>query len=123
MDAQTRRQVCELVAGIIATDKELHPAELKFLLRTFEAFGIAKGNEDEAICPAVSRVEAAKGMAQLPPEVRKETMGLLVDSAVVDGKVVPAEREYLLEVARAAEVSEDELDALLTEGLAKATGE
>ena len=123
MDAQTRRKVCELVAGIIATDKELHPAELKFLLKTFDTFGIAKGNEDEAVCPTVSRVEAAKAMADLPADVRRETMGLLVQSAVVDGKVVPAERDYLLAVARAAEVSEDELDVLLTDGLASATGE
>jgi uncharacterized tellurite resistance protein B-like protein len=117
MDAQTRRHICELVAGIIATDKELHPAELEFLLKTFATFGIAKGNEDEAICPAVSRVEAAKAMAELPPGVRREAMGLLVQSAVVDGKVVPAEREYLVAVSRAADFSEDELDALLTDAL------
>ncbi|MBW2456867.1 MAG: hypothetical protein JRI68_20295, partial [Deltaproteobacteria bacterium] len=48
MDEITKRRVCELVAGIIATDKQLHPAELKFLLRTFDVFGIGTGLDDEA---------------------------------------------------------------------------
>jgi hypothetical protein len=110
MDRPTARRVCELVAGIIATDRELHPAELRFLLKTFESFGIASGKEDEAICPTVTSVEAARAMSDLPQEVRAEAMELLIHSAAIDGKVVPAERQFLTAVARAAKVSEDSID-------------
>src|SRR5262245_13770471 len=87
MDWNTRRHICELVAGIIASDRELHPAELKFMLKTFSAFGIASGNETEAVCPSVSTVEAMRAMRLLPQEVRHEAMDLLIASAVSDGKV------------------------------------
>lgn len=117
MDRPTARRVCELVAGIIATDRELHPAELRFLLRTFETFGIASGNDDEAVCPTVTTIEAARVMSELPMDVRKETLDLLIKTAVVDGKVVPAERAYLSAVARAAQVSEDRIDEIVAREL------
>lgn len=112
-----RRRVCELVAGIIATDQELHPAELRFMLRTFERFGIATGADDEALCPAVSCAAAARAMAQLPEAMRRETMELLIESAVVDGKVVPAERTLLEAVANAAGLPLDDIDDRLTDAL------
>jgi uncharacterized tellurite resistance protein B-like protein len=117
MDLTIRRRVCELVAGIIATDSELHPAELKFMLKTFEAFGIASGKDDEAVCPTVSSAEAAKAIRDLPEDVRRETVSLLIDSAVSDGKVTPAERDYLLAVARAAGLSDTAVDEALAERL------
>ena len=48
MDFVTRRKVCELVAGIIATDQELHPSELTFMLKTFETFGVGSSDDDDA---------------------------------------------------------------------------
>jgi uncharacterized tellurite resistance protein B-like protein len=121
MDKVTKRRVCELISGIIATDQELHPDELRFMLKTFAAFDVATGKDDEAICPTTTSFEAAKLMATLPPEVRDETLALLIESAVADGKVVPSERDYLLAVARAAGISKDDVDdriaaALLASG-------
>lgn len=112
--------MCELIAGIIATDKELHPAELDFMLRTFTTFGVANSGDDEAICPTVTGFEAAKLMSDLPPEVRGETIALLMQSAVVDGKVTPQEREWLLAVGRAAGLSRDEVDDQIAEALLSA---
>ena len=117
MDWNTRRHICELVAGIIASDRELHPAEFKFMMKTFRAFGIATGEETEAVCPSVSTVEASRAMRLLPEEVRREAMDLLIASAVSDGKVTPAEREWLLAVARAAGVSEQMIEETLAERL------
>lgn len=117
MDDVTRRRVCELIAGIVATDMELHPAELEFMLRTFQAFGIASGDEDEAICPTVTPIEAAKMMSDLPPEVRLEAIELLLKGAVIDGKVTPQERDWLLGVGRAAGLSRDEVDDRIAEAL------
>ena len=119
MDSVTRRKVCELVAGIIATDQELHPSELTFMLKTFKTFGVGSGDEDEALTPMVSRMEAAKAMAELPVDIRKQTLELLIDSAVIDGKVVPAERDFLRAVAEAADLPDDDIDESLASRLLK----
>lgn len=117
MDELTRRRVCELIAGLIATDENLHPEELRFMLKTFKAFGVASGEEDEAICPTVGAQEAAKAMTALPPEVREETIGLLIESAVADGVIADEERAYLSAVARAAGIAHDDVQGRLDEAL------
>ncbi len=117
MDDVTRRRVCELISGIVATDMELHPAELAFMLRTFQAFGVATGEDDEAICPTVTGFEAAKLMGELPADVRQEAIELLLKGAVVDGKVTPQERDWLLAVGRAAGLSRDDIDDRIAEAL------
>lgn len=104
--------------GIIATDRELHPTELTFMLKTFKAFGVATGRDDEAITPTTRSFEAAKAMSELPEEVRHETLELLLDSAVVDGKVVEAERIYLQAVGRAVGLSESEIETRIADKLA-----
>lgn len=104
--------------GIIATDRELHPNELTFMLKTFKAFGVATGKDDEAITPTTRSFEAAKAMSELPEAVREETLELLLDSAVVDGKVVQAERVYLRAVGKAAGLSEAEVDDRIEQKLA-----
>ncbi|MBW2454207.1 MAG: hypothetical protein JRI68_06845, partial [Deltaproteobacteria bacterium] len=95
----------------------LHPAELQFLLRTFDVFGIGTGLDDEAICPTIMPHEAGKAMSALPPEVREEAMALLINTAVVDGKVVPEERSFLEAVARASKTPFEEVEARLAEAL------
>ncbi len=119
MDELTRRRVCELIAGLIATDDNLHPEELQFMLKTFHAFGVASGEEDEAICPTVSAAEAAKAMTDLPPEVREEAVDLLVASAAADGVIADEERTYLSAVAKAAGLSNDDVQRRLDEALKK----
>ncbi len=121
MDEVTRRRVCELVAGIIATDDVLHPNELQFMLKTFNRFGIASGDEDEAIVPVVTAMEARKAMKDLPEEVRDEALGLLVESAAADGNVSPEEREYLLAVGKAAGLDSDNIDDRIATQLVKST--
>ena len=48
-------------------------------------------------------------IAELPEEVREETVGLLVDAAVADGKLTDEERVYLQAVSEAAGLARDEL--------------
>jgi len=119
MDELTRRRVCELIAGVIATDDNLHPEELHFMLKTFKAFGIATGEDDEAICPAVSAQEAANAMSSLPPDVREEAVELLVASAAADGVIADEERTYLSAVAKAAGLTHDDVQRRLDEAVAK----
>jgi uncharacterized tellurite resistance protein B-like protein len=120
MDAKTGRKVCELIAGIIATDKELHPAELQFMLRTFDTFGVARGDEDEALSPTVRAIEAERQMGELPDAVREETLALLISSAVVDGKVTPAEHDWLLAVGRAAGIPGEAIEERIAKALLEA---
>lgn len=119
MDERTRRRVCELIAGIIATDDHLDPAELTYMLKIFNTFGIASGGRDEVVSPTTTAREAARAMAELPAEVREEALGLLIESAAADGEVVPAERAYLQAVARAAGVDDARLEAQVAEALAR----
>ena len=111
------REVVDLVAGIIATDDEFHPDELRFLLKVFKRFGIAESGDTEVVRPTKRSGEAAKAMRELPPELQQEAMTLLIDCAIADGKVVLAERNFLLAVARAAGVDESDLDARVNKAL------
>jgi tellurite resistance protein len=110
--------VCELIAGIIATDGELHASENLFLGKLFGKLGLLGGGE-LVIAPTTSTVEAARAMSELSPEVQQEALALLIDAAVADGKVVPDERRYLEAVGEAAGLSKDELDTRIAERLAK----
>ena len=115
-----RKRVCELVAGIIATDGEILASELAFMVRVFENFGIASGDDDEAVSATTSSTQAAEELSKMPPGLRTEIVHLLVASAVSDGKVVPAEHTYLHAVAKAAEISTDDVDELVAEALLEA---
>ena len=117
MDESTGRRVCELVMGIIATDHELHPSELQFMLKTFKAFGVATGERDEAISPTTRAFEAAHAMSNLPENVREEAIELLLETAAVDGKIVPAERTFLHAVGRASGIDADQMDDRIADKL------
>ena len=121
MNMETRRRVCELVFGLIATDDELHPSEFRFMVKVFASFGVSQTDEEEVIAPTVRAFEAAKAMRQLPEEVHDETIELLVAAAVADGKVVEAEREFLRGVAGAIDLSVEAIDARLAKALETAS--
>lgn len=120
MNQRQVREVVDLVAGIIATDDEFHPDELRFLAKVFERFGVAKSGDTEVVSPTKRSGEAAKAMRALPPELQEQAMSLLIESAIADGKVVVAEHNYLLAVARAAGIEDSELDARVEKALAAA---
>ncbi len=109
MDEHTARRICGLIAGVIATDDEFHRDELKFLLRMFDAFGLSKSDDNQVVRPTVKPAEAAAQIAELPDDVRGETVGLLVEAAVADGKLSDEERVYLEAVGEAAGLPPAEL--------------
>ena len=116
MDQAIALRVCELIAGIILTDGDLHPAENELLGRLLRELQISDGPET-ALCPAITRGEAVQAIRDLPPEVRQEALERLIDAAIIDGKVVPAEQKYLDAVARAMGVRQDDLDERVTQRL------
>ena len=118
MDSSYAQRVCELVAGIIFTDGELHAAENRLLARLIKELGLGTTPET-VLAPTIAREEAVAAIRDLPAAVREEVLVLLVDAAVVDGKVVPSEQRYLDAVAKAMGVEQHVLDERITERLAK----
>ena len=58
-------------------------------------------------------------MSELPVEVRDDAINLLIESALADGVVVDAERDYLAAVARAAGISNEVIEKRIAARLAE----
>lgn len=117
MDDDTRKKVCQLIAGIVITDDVLDDREEAFVGRMLQRFGLAE-TEREVIFPLVDGAEAAATMKTLPADVQAEAFELLVGAACADGEVVPEERKYLAQVAEAIGRPEAEVEAAIAAALA-----
>ncbi len=109
MDQEQARRVCQLIAGIVIADDDLDPAEEAFIDRLIARFGLTDEDRD-ALFPIVAADEAAEAMKTLPKDVSAETLELLIQAALADGKVVDVEREFLGAVAKALDVPEADLE-------------
>jgi len=109
MDKDQARRVCQLIAGIVIADDDLDPAEEAFIDRLIARFGLSEEDRD-ALFPIVDADEAAGAMKTLPAAVCTETLELLIQAAVADGKVVDVERDYLGAVAKALDVADEDLE-------------
>lgn len=115
MDAPTSSKICGLIAGILSSDEDLHPHEAQFLQRMRTRFGLAKGTRIE---PIVDHERARATLRGFTPEVRNETLDLLIEAAAADGKIAAAERIYLGVMADELALGQDELDDRLQQQLA-----
>ncbi len=108
MDAAQRTKICRLIEAVIAADGVIHPEEREFLRRVARRFEIpyelAEPGPVTAPGPVSDPGRAATLLRQLEPDVQARVMALLVESAVVDGEVVPAERALLLVAAAALDI-------------------
>jgi uncharacterized tellurite resistance protein B-like protein len=116
MDDEMRRKLCQLVAGIVITDEDLDPREEAFVERMLTSFGLDPDSR-EAIFPLVDAAEAAKAIVGLPSDVQQEALGLLIQAAAADGRVVSEELEYLRVVGNAMGVSAEEIERRVQESL------
>lgn len=114
MDASTSRQVCEIIAGLLFADGELHPEEAKFFGRLLTRFGMP---EDTRVTPVADPASAVARLRQLDPAAQSETLTLLIAAAGSDKVLHPAERILLGAVAEELGVGEEELDKRLQEAL------
>jgi len=115
MDAELRTTICRLVAGLVVSDDDFAPEEEAFIERMLARFGIA---DRASIFPIVDRSEAAASVRALPAAVRQEALGVLLEAAVADGKVVDEERVYLLAVGEAMGLGAAEVEARIAKALA-----
>jgi uncharacterized tellurite resistance protein B-like protein len=116
VDAELRKTVCRLVAGLVVSDDDLSPEEDAFIDRLMQRFEVEDRSE---IFPIVDRSEAAASVRALPGPVRDEALGLLVQAAVADGKVVDEERSYLHTVGEAMGIAAAAVDAQVAKALAR----
>lgn len=117
MDDETRKKVCQLIAGIVITDDVLDDAEEAFVGRMLARFGVDQSERD-VIFPLVDGKEAATTIKTLPPDVQQEAFGLLVGAACADGQVVAEEREYIDQVAAALGIDGATVDRAVQAALA-----
>jgi tellurite resistance protein len=97
-------------------DGEVHPAEGKLLGRILKACG-DPFDFGVDMQPKQRGADAAKALAELPDDVRKEAFELVIEAAVVDGKVDPAEQRYLEPIAAAMGWTAEQLDERIAERL------
>lgn len=117
MDAELRKKVCRLVAGIVVADDDLDEKEDAFIDRLMARFGIPADERGE-LFPIVDSAEAASEIKTLPKAVQDEAFSLLIEAAAADGKVVAEERAYIDAVAAALGLDA----AVIDERLKKALG-
>jgi len=101
MDVDERHKVCELIEAVIGADGVVADAEREYLRRIVERFGLPARDTatGRAAKPDLGRTTSA--LRALAPEVQPRVMALLVEAAVVDGRVDPRERALLLASAAA----------------------
>jgi uncharacterized tellurite resistance protein B-like protein len=99
VEVAERAKVRELIQAIIAADGVLKVEERDFLRRVAQRFGLPQDETDDVPTSDVGR--ATTTLRGLAPDVQSRVMALLVEAAVVDGAVVPAEHAMLLASAAA----------------------
>jgi uncharacterized tellurite resistance protein B-like protein len=95
VDLVERAKVVDLIQAVIACDGVVAEEEREFLRRVVERFGL---EEQPAVDSSVAS-DPGRAMATLralDPDVQARVMALLVEAAVVDGRVEPEERALLL---------------------------
>ncbi len=94
MDAEERDKVCQLIEAVIAADGVVDEAEREFLNKIVERFGLPERVAQPHTEADFGRTTGT--LRNLPADVQTRVMALLVEAAVVDGKVDPQERALLL---------------------------
>lgn len=97
MELEERVKVVGLIQAVINADGVVSEEEREFLRRVVGRFGIPDQAPSDSIIPVPSDTgRATATLRGLAPDVQTRVMALLVEAAVVDGKVEPEERALLL---------------------------
>jgi uncharacterized tellurite resistance protein B-like protein len=94
MDVEEQHKVCELIEAVIAADGVVDDSEREFLRKIVERFGLPEREAGPHSVNDFGRTTST--LRTLPPDVQTRVMALLVEAAVVDGRVDPQERALLL---------------------------
>ncbi len=94
MDVEEQVKVCELIEAVIAADGVVNDAEKEFLRKVVSRFGLPERTPVPTTQSDFGRT--TQMLRNLPSDVQARVMALLVDAAVIDGRVDPEERALLL---------------------------
>lgn len=81
------------------------PPEREFLKRVMKNFGL---ETDSALMPTYGQ-DITEELAQLPEATKWEVLDLVIQAAIADGQVVPAERAYINVIAQQLGVSDEDI--------------
>lgn len=109
MDEESKRVVCRMVAGLVASDEDFDDSEREFVDKVLQRFEIPE-TEWDAIFPLLEHDEAEAAIRNLDEESQNQTFELLLEAAYADGRIVEAERDYLRLVGRAIGLTDDAVD-------------
>ncbi len=90
-----RRKVVELIETMISVDGVVTDEERHFLRRVLERFGLSAEERADRFVPS-DPGRATRTLRELPDDLKLRVMALLVEAAVVDGRVAPEEHALLL---------------------------
>jgi uncharacterized tellurite resistance protein B-like protein len=95
VDVEDQNKVVELIEAVIAADGVVADEEREFLRRVVERFGLSEADRaDRVVTSDLGR--ATSTLRSLGSDVQARVMALLVEAAIVDGRVEPEERALLL---------------------------
>lgn len=112
MDIEERHKICDLIAAMISADGVVAEAEAELLRGIVRRFGLPDRDTSSTLTGDLGR--STQVLRSLPNEARPKVMALLVEAAIVDGKVDPRERALLLASAAALGIDAIALEERIT---------
>lgn len=94
MDIEERHRIVDLIEAAIVADGVITDEEREFLGRVIERFGLSAADRSHRGATTTGRSTAT--LRTFPADVQLRVLALLVDAAVVDGRVAPEEHALLL---------------------------
>jgi len=100
MGPEDQAKVVSLIEAVIAADGKIVDEEREFLRRVVTRFGLSQDQRaDRVVASDPGRTTTT--LRSLDGDVQARVMALLVEAAIVDGRVEPEERALLLASAAA----------------------
>ena len=118
---EDRRKVVGLIETMICIDGVVTDEERQFLRRVIERFGLYGEERADRLVPS-DPGRATRTLRELPDDLKVRVMALLVDAAVVDGKVAPEEHALLLASAASLGIEACALEERIARRLAVQPG-
>ena len=95
MDVEERHKICQLIEAVIASDGVIASAEREYLRKIVARFGLPARDLSAPLAESdLGRTTST--LRALAPDVQTRVLALLVEAAVIDGRVDPQERVLLL---------------------------
>lgn len=117
MEREEQLKVVELIEAMIAVDGVVVEEERAFLRKVIARFGLSQAERADHVA-ASTPGRTTTTLRALAPDLQTRVMALLVEAAIVDGRVDPEEHALLLASAAAIGLEADVLEERIARRLA-----